>query len=59
MKKLLIAGTLFVLSLFISSGAGAVTVTIDDDPGGATTYYGGQTNPGTYNQDVLGDPNNL
>lgn len=54
MKKVLIAGTLFVLSLFISSGAGAVTVTINDDPSGATTYYGGITNPGTYNQDVLG-----
>jgi hypothetical protein len=51
MKKLFLGSAVFILALFISSGAGALSV--DDSTGGLTTYYGG-TIHGSYN-DVIGD----
>lgn len=53
MKKLFLGSMLFILALFISSGAGALT--INDSTSGLTTYYGGAIKPtaGSYD-DVIG-----
>jgi hypothetical protein len=51
MKKLLLGSAVLVLALFISSGAGALS--IDDSTNGATTYYGGIIH-GSYD-DVIGN----
>jgi hypothetical protein len=50
MKILFLGLTVLILALFISTGAGALS--IDDSTNGATTYYGG-TIHGSYN-DVIG-----
>jgi hypothetical protein len=51
MKKLLLGFIFVILALFISGGAGALT--IDDSTNGPTTYWGGSPGSG---EDVIGYP---
>ncbi|MGD0237172.1 MAG: hypothetical protein ABSC55_21915 [Syntrophorhabdales bacterium] len=57
MKKLFVAVMALMIPLFISASAGAVILYDDpsgDNPDGTKTYYGGITNIGFQNIDVLG-----